>query len=1612
MALARSTAKVALIVIVLAALVAVPLASSGDVARAALPPAASTAPPAFAPPARSSAEAWNLGDHGPTSLASAPSPSTSTPAASTETVTLPSVTIAKQLIAEGKLSSSSVFFPNLNRPTQLSTGGTLSPSYPGTPAPMGLSDLGLGAGGPYEYNTSSFQSVMTLNNFTDYNPGYAGYDAPPNFMTFQLNTVTVNTSYPGFTNGSFWIQNVVHFNGTSLQFEDNIWNFSSTAAALNTGTLLNYTGTLVPGSFYYVYGPTYQVTYPFTLTLYNNLTGAGGHPGVYFNYTLTNSSASVSGSYDYVTFNGSYNPSSPIQFQVNGREYNPLGYLFYDAETIFGGNGGGANAVITSLNGSTTLNYWDATSGSYVSVPSAYDYGEDTGETAVGVAAYYTGTTEYINQGPSMLYGLWNTSTTAFGPAANPGWIHISISQPTNYGFLFASNDTTFATGVNSSYAPSDASGLTTTDLPPLATGSSYVFQLYTNGYDTAFANFTANGSATLTPTANPSVVDTPIYLSDDAQVAAFGSAGLAGVTYNATDDWLWINDTTVTLAPAFRGVNDFFFPTFMLFAGLDLGTSVYINGLVQDASTFNYTRYALTFNLPSWSQGYYFNYGSGIFEVTNVSVTGDSYAYYVYDAYPIAAIEFWQTVGSAAWNDTTAQDSFGVDVLNSDDATLWNIQGETGANAIAILGSEGVTAYNIASNGTDIAGFPTWAAYVDDSAFLLLENITATNGALGVYGVDVGYWTIDGLTDVDGYIGAELEDVGLLGIYDVSVTDSEGMFVADAEYLTIQDVTVSTDGFAGVIEDGVDLTVDDLSVTNSTGYEVGFWTGFTTNDTSVTGALASGFALLYEVQNVTATNLSATDGSYGGEFEIVENVSASDIVATDGSGGLEILDAFNVTEWEIAASDNSIGVITAEATDVTVAEVYANQTSFGVGVEDDLDTVVEDVNASSSSLGPLYFANPLGNAFPNAAVASFYNDELLILGVTAIDSAYGVLENDSTNLTIALVTEWNGVDGISLNGSAYVEVAQSFLYGNEVGIWAYNTTNATITANTVEGSLSYGLAIDFGANAVVYANNFVANNGASTSGGYSSAHVQASVAGISTVTFDFAGMGNYWSDWTGSGSYVIATGVDDTSPYASFISNWLQFVEVGLPVGTAWGFTLDTVAYTTTAPLVFIPSWSLPAATLGFVVNPPSGWVPTPGSGTVDFTGANTTVTISFVEVFYTVTFTATGLPDGTTYSVTFDGTTLTNVSAGGTVSNVFTVPNGTYAFSIATISGYRPNTPVSGSLTVSGADVTRSTGYTQVTYVVSFEETGLSTGTAWAVTLNGVETSSLTAFVNFTEPNGTYAFSVAAVAGYDAPSPGSGNATVAGFNQTVMIAFVTAPPTYYTVTFTETGLTAGTSWSVTFNGTPTSSTTSTIVFSELNDSYTYTIANVDGLVPTPSSGTVTVDGMNADVNVTFAAPPPPTYTVTFTETGLATGTMWTVVFNGTPESSTTSTITITGQGDGSYPYTVDTVSGYNAPSPASGTAKVSGASVNYPISFSKPSSSTSSSTSLPSWAWIVIAVVVVLVIVGVVVAVMMRGRKPPTSSGGNEPSSGDSTGTEPPSETWTEGQGPGGST
>lgn len=175
-------------------------------------------------------------------------------------------------------------------------------------------------------------------------------------------------------------------------------------------------------------------------------------------------------------------------------------------------------------------------------------------------------------------------------------------------------------------------------------------------------------------------------------------------------------------------------------------------------------------------------------------------------------------------------------------------------------------------------------------------------------------------------------------------------------------------------------------------------------------------------------------------------------------------------------------------------------------------------------------------------------------------------------------------------------------------------------------------------------------------------------------------------------------------------------------------------------------------------------------------------------------------------------------------------------------------------GDVTLAASTIVVPTTNTVTTYTVEFSETGLPTGTSWSVTLNGVQASATNSTIDFVLASGTYSYTVGSISGYGV-SPSTGSVTVNGAAVSQSIAYTANAPGTYSVIFTESGLAAGTSWSVTLNGAQKTSATTTIGFAMPNGTSAYTVAASSGFTVSPSSGSVTVHGATNNQAITFTA-------------------------------------------------------------------------------------------------------------------------------------------------------------
>lgn len=477
-----------------------------------------------------------------------------------------------------------VFLPNFNAQTSV-VNGVVTPLYATSPAPMGLGDFGIRDKGGVNVGTisytSSVKAAVTLNAV---DPLYLGAAGPDQF-TIQENTVLTNVDVLGSTATDYWIQNVPVYYASShlLVFEDNIWNFSNPQFFFPPNGIYAHG----PASFFIddevyigVGTVSYNVAPPFTITTYNNATVYNDRPTVFFNYTLTKGSTSVSGSYDFAEFNSTglsvpTGPAPPPTYQINGKAVNPTGYLLNDAEIMLGGPGGGSTTNLENVAGSFGL--WTQPNGSsvYRDVPSAYDFGTDTGETSSGIAEWSSGGSDPvadISTGPSLLYPLWGV----VGSVA-PGAVHQSLQISPANAFVFVSPGAKPFNPDTSAWAPVPPSGLASYWLPP----GKYTYDVLLS--ERTPATFTIAGSNGLRSV--DLALDTALGVY--TPLWAFGNAQLAGISQSGkgtvADPYVLYNNQVGLISPLFGEFNDFLFP---VFPGILLvGTTAYVS--VVDAPSF-----------------------------------------------------------------------------------------------------------------------------------------------------------------------------------------------------------------------------------------------------------------------------------------------------------------------------------------------------------------------------------------------------------------------------------------------------------------------------------------------------------------------------------------------------------------------------------------------------------------------------------------------------------------------------------------------------------------------------------------------------------------------------------------------------------------------------------------------------------------------------------------------------------------------------------------------------------------------------------------------------------------------------------------------------------------
>jgi len=262
-------------------------------------------------------------------------------------------------------------------------------------------------------------------------------------------------------------------------------------------------------------------------------------------------------------------------------------------------------------------------------------------------------------------------------------------------------------------------------------------------------------------------------------------------------------------------------------------------------------------------------------------------------------------------------------------------------------------------------------------------------------------------------------------------------------------------------------------------------------------------------------------------------------------------------------------------------------------------------------------------------------------------------------------------------------------------------------------------------------------------------------------------------------------------------------------------------------------------------------------GSGAGSYSGTNNPATVTmgspiaeqaqfWASATYPVTFTASGLPGGTNWTVTVNG--ISNGSSSSAIR--FNEPNGSFTFTVLNPVPDTPQTqyvanPASGSFDLVGATASLSIAYIPE-YQLAASPASPGTGVVnpsggWFLYGSSVNLSALAA------PGELF---VAWTGSGDGSYTGSTNPAPVKVDSPVSEQARFAPATTYPVTYSELGLPTGAAWSVTTNGVEASSTASAVVFNEPNGSYSFgaqtsfTETNGTTFAATPTFGAFVVAG------------------------------------------------------------------------------------------------------------------------------------------------------------------------
>jgi hypothetical protein len=1383
----------------------------------------------------------------------------------------------------------------------------------------------------HKLDSNSVAGILTVNSQTqNFYPG----SGTPTQWGGQENVVLPNVTIRGSNcptaackassvssgNYAFWVQNVISYDSfnDTISFVDDTWNFTTSSSDMFSNSLLgwspnggNYTGVWV------AYSPYYYAPPPFTVTAYvNTSVNSAGDQILWYNYSIDDEATHTfigNGNYDYLIFDSQPSVGGPVAVNPPDFEASAItkhevteGYEF-DA---FIGADDGSNNLILNVNGSMQVQYCiqvpycTPTSFAYANVPAAVDIGSQTGEQSAGIGVSFNPYTDTANltSGPLISHGLWGYSgQTGVEPGSTEVYNWLSVSgdplgtltqQP--YIFIFLENNAYASQGYQ--WVP---------DVPVwyLMPGT-YSYEVMLSDYNEVTGTLTVGptGSAPVafqaTLSYNPLMgVYTPLWALNNSALAGISQsgAGTIGSQYVPFNNPTTSYDgfTPGNLSANFYSSDDYHFPTFtgVLFDG----TNAYVD--LNNPPSFD-SHVASSRGVTT-----YYYLGFEFFETSHVTLANDPQV----RGWPNwEEIDFYISV-PASQNPAPQAEVF---VWNSTSDLIMSNTFIGTAPGSGYVAPDGLVLYG-GSNNT------VWGNTFEDPIHTALGS---------------------------SYAGIGLADEHDL-IYNNNFSVDNPVVYLPYNWDNVADCLPQSLGGCGQRAPGNGFFYNDLANV------VGETWNVTPQAASNVANTINGFPLS---GNVLGPLVTTQGGNYYWNLgQALNPLSTTPYV-----------DQFNYTDWS-NIFPLGCGSIEAPGAPCGTAPPIVSALENGIQVGGDYAAYGPTVLFTETGLvAGTQWSVSLNGGTPTTSSSTSLS----------LSEAYGTYTYSVT--PVPGYTQSVTTGSVLISGEVHISVifhqvtyAVSF---SESGLpsgdtWYINITSGpslsatgattTLTTSLPNGTYDFSIAT----NDNTYAPSYYAGSVSVTGAAVSAAPiaftlvtypVQFSETGLPGGTSWTATLGGTPQTTTsssvtfhvinGSYAYSIASSNPQYAPNVysggvlvsgtgqsvaitfSPVTYAVTFSESGLPAGATWYVNVtggpDLSATGATTAL----STSLMNGTYPFsVATNEKTYSPAYADSSVTVNGEATSAGDSFALVTYAVTFTETGLPTHTSWSVTINAATQ---SSTGT-SMVFEEANATYGYTLSTALGGS----FTGSTTVNGGPVTVATAF----HGVKFVESGLPAGTSWQVTTNSVTLTSVTTSIQFyLVDSHTYAYTVGLISGYHTTDHGS--FTLVGTSISVSVPFKL---TTYAVKFTESGFTNAwkTTWCVTLGATTTCVTgVSSISFTGIvNGTYSYTIGNVANYTLNGGAytGSVTVTGAGQGSTAVTTAThwTLVKYTVKFQETGLPHGTSWQVSVDGQTKVTTSASMSFT-LSNGTYAFTAISTGHPNV----TGTVTVDGSTVTESVTFS----------------------------------------------------------------------------